>query len=118
MAERMKATADKDEAQLSSKIAVTNTYRNQPLLFHVVGGSVRLGPFERREISRDHLTSPELAHLVLTGAIQVSELDPPDASESPEDDDASTRQSRPVAGRGGRQKPTPTLRRNDDNESN
>lgn len=61
-------------------VAVTNTYRNQPLLFHVSGGSVRLGPCETREISRDHLASPELAQLISTGVVQVRARVPSDVS--------------------------------------
>ncbi|MEP7305173.1 MAG: hypothetical protein ABJA98_06615 [Acidobacteriota bacterium] len=56
------------------QIAVTNLYRNQPILFHFMGGSVRLGPLETQEIDRGCLASPELAHLVSTGAVKVSEL--------------------------------------------
>jgi hypothetical protein len=77
MAENPEATAQASE---SASVTVTNTYRNQPLLFHVAGGSIRLGPCETQEMSRDVLSSPELAHLVLTGVVQVRDRPPADAS--------------------------------------
>src|SRR5437762_3215429 len=53
------------------KIAVTNMYRNQPLVFHFLGGSVRLGPLETQEVDRECLASPEVAHLITSGALQM-----------------------------------------------
>lgn len=55
------------------RIAVTNTSRNHPILFHFVGGSLRLGPLETRVIDQRCLASPELSHLVGTGAVKVSD---------------------------------------------
>jgi hypothetical protein len=89
--EKTKAASGQQEPVPSSSIAITNTYRNQPLLFHVIGGSVRLGPFETREISRDHLGSPELAHLVASGAVLVREIE---TADSPEDGDPAPRRNR------------------------
>lgn len=68
-------TTQGERRQRARKLAVTNTYRNQPILFHVLGGSVRLGPFETRELNRDCLASPELLQLVRTGVVQVREID-------------------------------------------
>jgi hypothetical protein len=73
------------------KVLVTNLYRNQPILFHALRGSVRLGPFETRELDSDVLASPELAHFVRAGLVRVTEVDAP-KSEAQEDD-AATRQA-------------------------
>jgi hypothetical protein len=61
------------ETPPSGKLTVTNTYRNQPVLFHFFGGSMRLGPLETQEVDRDVLASPELGHLVATGVVLVGE---------------------------------------------
>jgi hypothetical protein len=66
------AGARADEERATQKVTITNTYRNQPLLFHFLGGSVRLGPLEAQDVDRSLLRSPELAHLVLTGVVTVS----------------------------------------------
>lgn len=67
--------AERQPSQSAGKVVVTNTYRNQPLLFHVIGGSVRLGPFETRELDRDCLASPEVSHLVGAGVLRVREAE-------------------------------------------
>jgi len=68
-------SAERQHEQAARKIAVTNMYRDQPILFHVIGGSVRLGPFETRELDRDCLASPEVSHLVDAGVLRVREAE-------------------------------------------
>jgi hypothetical protein len=92
-----KAKQAAGEIESERKIAVTNTYRNQPLLFHVPGGSVRLGPLETREISREFLASPELSRLVLTGAVRVRDVEPPEPAE---EGDGAARRGKSATGRG------------------
>ena len=89
--EKTKAASEQQEPVGSQSIAITNAYRNQPLLFHVIGGSIRLGPFETLEISRDHLGSPELTHLIAKGAVLVREIKTADA---PEGGDPAPRRTR------------------------
>lgn len=81
------ATARAREERDSETITVTNAYRNQPVIFHFLGGSLRLGPLESQDISRTCLTSPELAQLVLAGIVTVSE---PDSSAAPRRDGEET----------------------------
>jgi hypothetical protein len=68
-------SAEPQREQAARKIAVTNKYRDQPILFHVIGGSVRLGPFETRELDRECLASPEVSHLVAAGVLCVREVE-------------------------------------------
>jgi len=82
--------AERQRRPPARKVVVTNTYRNQPILFHVIGGSVRLGPFETRQLDRACLSSPEVSHLVLTGALRVHE--PGAAGHESEDGDEAPRQ--------------------------
>ena len=39
---------------------------------HYCGGSTRLGPLESKELDRSLLVSPELAHLIAAGAVQIA----------------------------------------------
>jgi hypothetical protein len=64
----------------AAKVTLTNLYRTQPLSFHFSGGSARLGPLEQREVDRSCLSSPELAHLIATGAVKLSEGSAPAGS--------------------------------------
>jgi len=68
------------QGESADKVMVTNAHRNQPILFHVMGGSVRLGPFETRVLDRSCLASPELSELLLTGALRVRPAAEPEAS--------------------------------------
>jgi hypothetical protein len=68
-------SAERQREEAAQKIAVTNMYRDQPILFHVIGGSVRLGPLETRELDRDCLASPEVSHLVGAGVLRVREAE-------------------------------------------
>jgi hypothetical protein len=77
MAETRSAERQRDQA--ARKITVTNMYRDQPILFHVIGGSVRLGPFETRELDPACLASPEVSHLVHAGILRVREVEEQDA---------------------------------------
>ena len=89
MAETTKAPEpERDEPE--RKITVTNMYRDQPILFHVVGGSVRLGPFETRELDAPCLASPEVSDLVRAGVLRVGENEEQDAERS---DEQTARQS-------------------------
>jgi hypothetical protein len=89
MAETTKAPQrERDEPE--RKITVTNMYRDQPILFHVVGGSVRLGPFETREVDAACLASPEVSDLVRAGVLLVREDEEQDAESS---DEQASRQS-------------------------
>ena len=69
-----------ERVQRARTVAVTNMYRNQSILFHTLGGGVRLAPFETRELTRDCLVSPELSELVRTGVVRVREIDADDAA--------------------------------------
>ena len=106
MAETTQSAEAKRE-QAARKVAVTNVYRDQPILFHVIGGSVRLGPFETRELDRDCLASPEVSHLVSAGVLRVREAE--EQGTEGQDDvlqrkSAATREPRSAAGR--RKEPT------------
>ena len=61
------------ERAAPKQIAVTNTSRNQPIVFHFVGGSMRLGPLETGVLDGRCLTSPELSHLIAIGVAQIGE---------------------------------------------
>ena len=61
---------------MADRIVVTNVHRNQPVLFHVFGGSVRLGPGESRELDAHCLSSPELTKLVGTGRVTTQAAPP------------------------------------------
>jgi hypothetical protein len=99
---RRKPAAGPQEPQGPPNVTVTNTYRNQPLLFHVRGGSIRLGPSETREISRELLFSPELSHFVGTGAIEVREIELEDDGDAPADAEPAARDGeRTSPGQGG-----------------
>jgi hypothetical protein len=81
----VKTTKDREDAPPPSAarggdITVMNLYRNQPLSFHYLGGSVRLGPLESRKVSRGALSSPELAHLRSIGAVSVEDAAPAPAA--------------------------------------
>ncbi|WP_338699848.1 hypothetical protein V5279_18845 [Bradyrhizobium sp. 26S5] len=78
--------------QAASRVLVTNLYRNQPILFHALRGSVRLGPFETRELDADVLASPELAFFVRAGLVRVTEADD-SKPEVSDEDRAATRQA-------------------------
>ena len=96
----VKATRRRDEGDETSesgpRIVVVNMFRTQPVSFQYIGGSVRLGPMESAEIDRRYLASPELAQLVATGAVTVT--DSPAGSEratpSGEEDDRPARSAR------------------------
>jgi hypothetical protein len=68
-------SAEQQPDQAARKVTVTNMYRDQPILFHVIGGSVRLGPFESRELDRECLASPEVSLLVQAGVLRVHEAE-------------------------------------------
>jgi hypothetical protein len=72
------------ESAPPKRIAVTNTSRNQPIVFHFVGGSMRLAPLETGVLDGRCLTSPELSHLVATGVVSLSEPAPAAAGRSHE----------------------------------
>jgi len=97
MAETKSAERQRDQA--AQKVTVTNMYRDQPILFHVIGGSVRLGPFETRELDPACLGSPEVSHLVQAGILRVHEVEKQDAEMQ---DDRSQRQSTGRHSRSGR----------------
>lgn len=77
MAETTRRADRSSESAGSTKIAVTNTHRTQPILFHFVGGSLRLGPLETGVLDRRCLASPELSHLIGTGAVKLAEAPAP-----------------------------------------
>ena len=77
----------------TATITVTNAYRNQPVMFHFLGGSIRLGPLESQDIDRACLASPELAQMVLTGIVTVRDAEP---SETPRGDGEITRSDLPA----------------------
>jgi hypothetical protein len=79
-----KESMERQKSKPARKIAVTNVHRYQPLLFHVIGGGVRLAPLETREFDRDCLASPELSGLVRLGAVKVVELGRPETREQAE----------------------------------
>jgi hypothetical protein len=83
MAEEKEST-ERQRSKPARRIAVTNMHRYQPLLFHVIGGGVRLAPLETRELDRDCLASPELSGLVRVGAVRVVELGRPETGEQAE----------------------------------
>src|SRR5262245_45754587 len=87
-------SAERQDEPAARKVAVTNMYRDQPILFHVIGGSVRLGPLETRELDRECLASPEVSHLVGAGVLRVRE--PEEQDTEVQDDDA---QRKPPTGR-------------------
>lgn len=74
--------AEQERDEPARKVTVTNIYRDQPILFHMVGGSVRLGPFETRELDAACLASPELSDLVRAGVLRVH-VDNEQGGESP-----------------------------------
>jgi len=100
-------SVERQREQAARKITVTNMYRNQPILFHVIGGSVRLGPFETRDLDRDCLASPEVSHLVGAGVLRVRETKKQDTEgqdDGTQRKPPAARQPRSAAGR--RREPT------------
>jgi len=85
----VKTTKDRDHAASPAApggdVRVTNLYRNQPVVFHFLGGSVRLGPLESASVSRVCLSSPELGHLQSIGAVSVGEPAATSAAPTPKE---------------------------------
>ncbi len=68
------AAAARPADEPPARIAVTNMCRHRPIQFHFSGGSARLGPLEMQELDPATLASPELAHLVASGLVQVRDM--------------------------------------------
>lgn len=74
-AARPREESETKREEVPARVIVTNLFRTQPVSFHYCGGSARLGPLESTELDRSLLASPELAHLIAAGAVQIA--DPP-----------------------------------------
>ena len=86
--------ATQERADPARKVTVTNMYRDQPILFHVLGGSVRLGPFETRELDSACLASPEVSDLMHAGVLRVQESEKQDDAAPGERAQRQSRQPR------------------------
>jgi hypothetical protein len=61
-----------DGPKRAGKVLLTNTHRNQPILFHFAGGSVRLGPGESVEMAEHCRSSSEVSQLIHSGALHAA----------------------------------------------
>lgn len=72
-AARSREESETKREEVAARVIVTNLFRTQPVSFHYCGGSTRLGPLESKELDRSLLVSPELAHLIAAGAVQIAD---------------------------------------------